>query len=387
MEYFDVSIMARRSSQLRPKIAILLNSTWNLYNFRRGLVCELVNSGFEVIVIAPKDRFVELVEALGCNFVEIALNKKSINPVSNLYLLWKIYRKLHEISPDILLTYTIKPNIYGSIAAKFLHIPVINNITGLGSSFIASGWLSYLIRILYRIALSNSSKVFFQNSDDELQFKKMRIIKSSVAETLPGSGVDLRKFYYRPMTEKNYTCFLFLGRMLWDKGVGEFVNAAMLLKRSGLQAEYMLVGFVDPQNPSAIPQSKIDEWIKLGVVNYLGGQDDVRDLIERADCIVLPSYREGTSRALLEAAAIGRPIITCDVPGCAEVVDDGVNGYLCQPRDGVDLSAKMLKLAALSFVQKREMGLNGRNKIAQKYDEKFVISKYISAIKNLKVRD
>lgn len=246
-----------------------------------------------------------------------------------------------------------------------------------------------IVRWLYRQALNRSAKVFFQNNDDWQLFINGDLVRADVTALLPGSGIDLDRFALAPMPVigEQYTKFRFLlvARMLRDKGVGEFVEAARLLRQRWPQAEFCLLGFVDVQNPAAISRAEMDVWVDEGIVNYLGESDDVRNQIMASTCIVLPSYREGTPRSLLEAASMGRPIITTDAVGCREVVDDGVNGYLCKVRDAADLAEKMERMLSLPHNQRQEMGKRGRTKMEAEFDEQIVIKKYLEAIATIVV--
>ena len=279
------------------------------------------------------------------------------------------------------LGYTVKPNVYGSLAAHVMGVPVINNVAGLGAVFVKDSRLTGLVRRLYQLALSRSVKVFFQNDDDHQLFVTGGLVDNSVTSVLPGSGIDLAKFSPVPLPNKLPIRFLLIARMLWDKGVGEFVEAARLLKSRGVKAEFCLLGFLDVQNPAAISRAQMDKWVAAGIVNYLGVSDNVSDEIARADCVVLPSfYREGTPRTLLEAAAMARPIVTTDSVGCREVVDDGINGFLCRPRDSFDLAEKLAQMATLSPGERKAMGLRGREKAERQFDERIVINKYLETI-------
>jgi glycosyltransferase involved in cell wall biosynthesis len=261
---------------------------------------------------------------------------------------------------------------------------VINNIAGLGAVFIKGGWLAQLVRRLYRSALGRSAKVFFQNPDDLQLFIDGSLVQAEVTELLPGSGIDLHRFAVAPMPTANSKFrFLLIARMLRDKGVGEYVQAAKLLRDNWPSVEFCLLGFVDVQNPAAISRAEVESWVAQGFVNYLGVREDVRNEIASADCVVLPSYREGTPRSLLEAAAIARPIITSDAVGCREVVDHGVNGYLCKVRDPEDLAQMMIQMLLLLPEQRKEMGLRGRAKMEAEFDEQIVIGKYLAAIEAL----
>jgi glycosyltransferase involved in cell wall biosynthesis len=365
----------------RPiKVMIVLNTAWNLVNFRTGLIRALVKAGYEVVAVAPADRYVDELAILGCRFIHVPMDNNGINPAGDLLLLWRLFWLLRTERPNVYLGYTVKPNVYGSLAARALGIPVINNIAGLGTVFIRGGWLSMLVKGLYRFALSRSQKVFFQNNDDRQLFIRSRLVHDGVTDLLPGSGIDLMQFPPTPLPVNAPVRFLLIARMLWDKGVGEFVEAARLLKQVGLGADFYLLGMLDPQNPVAISRQQMSAWVAEGVVNYLGVNDNVRVEIAQADCIVLPSYREGTPRALLEAAAMARPIVTTDSVGCRNVVDDGINGYLCKTKNSSDLADKMLRILSMSHTERESMGLRGREKVERQFDEKIVILKYLKAI-------
>jgi len=369
------------------KIIICLNTAWNLMNFRAGLIRALLAAGHEVVAVAPNDKYATSLNALGCRFVPLHMENGGTNPVQEALLTWRFVRLFARERPDIYLGYTVKPNVYGSLAAHMMRIPVINNIAGLGAVFIKDGWLVRVVRWLYRTALKRSAKVFFQNDDDRILFISDGLVRAEVTELLPGSGIDLNRFTPAFTTAVDDVSakfrFLLIARMLRDKGVGEYVETARLLRQRWPQAEFCLLGFVDVQNPAAISRAEMDAWVAEGVVNYLGVSDDVRIQIATADCVVLPSYREGTPRTLLEAAAMARPIITTDAVGCREVVDDGVNGYLCKVRDALDLAEKMERMLSLSPRQRSEMGQRGRDKMVAEFDEKIIIRKYLVAIHDI----
>lgn len=366
---------------MRRRVVIALNTAWNLVNFRSGLICALLDSGYEVVAVAPPDEYVSRLEELGCRFVPLPMDNKGTHLGRDLLLLLRFYRLLRREHPAIFLGYTVKPNVYGSLAAHWLGIPVINNVAGLGTVFISDTWLTLLVRGLYRLALSRSARVFFQNEDDRQLFVSSGLVAQGVTERLPGSGIDLVKFSPVPLPDKAPIRFLLIARMLWDKGVGEFVEAARILKRYSASADFCLLGFTDVQNPAAISVKQMDAWVGEGVVSYLGVSDNVREEIAQADCVVLPSYREGTPRSLLEAAAMARPIVTTDCVGCREVVDDGINGYLCRSKDAVDLAEKMELICKMTPHQRKVMGLRGREKVEREFDEQIVIQKYLRTIR------
>ncbi|NTV09208.1 MAG: glycosyltransferase family 4 protein [Zoogloea sp.] len=367
------------------KVVIALNTAWNLVNFRAGLIRALVRNGYEVVAVAPPDEYVPALKALGCRYLPLEMDNKGTHPGRDLMLLWRFYRLLRRERPDAYLGYTVKPNVYGSLAAHALGIPVVNNIAGLGAVFIKDSWLTRLVRGLYRLALARSARVFFQNRDDRELFIERQLVRPEVVDLLPGSGVDLMHFSCAPLPSKGH-CFRFLlvARMLWDKGVGEYVEAARQLRKRWPHLEFCLLGFLDVKNPAAISRTQMDQWVAEGVIKYLGVSDDVRLEISSADCVVLPSfYREGVPRTLLEAAALGRPIITTDTVGCREVVEDGVNGYLCCSRDAESLAEKMERVLKLDADEIAEMGRRGREKAEREFDERIVIGKYVDVLKGL----
>ena len=367
------------------KVLITANTAWNLVNFRDGLIRALIERGFEVVAAAPGDVYAPRLVEMGCRFVPLPMDNKGTHPGRDLVLLARFYRLLRREKPSVLLGYTIKPNIYGSLAAHALGIPVINNISGLGTAFIRKSWLTQVVRLLYRVALSRSQKVFFQNRDDHRLFVDEGLARSAIADRVPGSGVNLQTFAFSavaPLTDRRFR-FLLAARMLWDKGVGEYVEAARRLRARFQHVQFGLLGFLDVLNPAAISRQHMEIWVKEGIVTYFGEAADIRTYLAEADCIVLPSYREGTPRTLLEAAAIGRPIITTDTVGCREVVEDGLSGYLVKPRDPSDLAEKMERMMALTPEERKAMGGRGREKMVREFDETIVIRRYLQSIQEI----
>jgi glycosyltransferase involved in cell wall biosynthesis len=366
---------------------IVLNSAWNIVNFRSNLIQAMIVAGYDVVAIAPADTHVENLLALGCRYVPLPMDNNGTHPGRDLILLYRLWRILRRERPSVCLAYTVKPNVYAAIAAHALGIPIINNVAGLGAVFIRDTWITGLVKRLYRLAFSLSSKVFFQNNDDRQLFIEADLVRTEVTELLPGSGVDLVKFRAEGLKENRSGQvefkFLLIARMLLDKGVAEYVEAARLVRNRYPNVQLCLLGFMDVKNPSSITREQMNKWVEEGSVNYLGESNDVRPYITQADCVVLPSYREGVPRTLLEAAAMGRPIITTDAVGCREVVDDGVNGYLCSPKDAKDLAAKMLQMIELPFEMRKIMGLRSREKVEREFDERIVIRSYLEAINEI----
>ena len=365
------------------KIAIVSNTSWSIYNFRLNLARILKQNAYEVVLIAPYDEYSErLGEEFECH--DIYMNNKGTNPMEDLKTTFEFYKLYKNIKPDVALHFTIKPNIYGNIACNLLGIKMINNISGLGTVFIKESVVTKIVKQLYKYSLSKSSKVFFQNSDDRNLFIDNGLVLKDKGDLLPGSGIDTQKFKPIQIEKKdNIFRFLLIARMLWDKGVGEYVEAAKIIKQKYKNVEFLLLGALGVDNPTAISKETIQKWETEGIIKYLGTTDDVKVEIAKADCIVLPSYREGTSRVLLESAAMLKPIITTNVPGCKEVVDDGVNGLLCEVRNSKDLANKMEMMLNLSDDERIEMGRKGRQKIISEFDEKIVINKYLETIEKI----
>ena len=365
----------------RAKILIALNTAWNLANFRTGLITALQREGYEVVAAAPLDEHAARVP---CRFVDLPIDAGGTKVLQDAALFFRYVRLLHQERPDVFLGYTIKPNVYGSFAAHLLRIPVINNVAGLGAVFIRGGWLARFVRGLYRLALSRSAHIFFQNPDDLALFIDQELVDRTRTSLLPGSGVDTTRFtpVTAPITDaKPPFRFLLVARLLRDKGVVEYVHAARALREQhGEKIECCILGFANVQNPTAITRSELDAWVAEGAIQYLGEADDVRPQLARAHCVVLPSYREGTPRSLLEAAAMAKPIVTTDAPGCREVVTDGVNGYLCRVQDADDLRQKMQRVIELNGDALHEMGQASRRIAVERFDERLVIAHYLQSI-------
>jgi glycosyltransferase involved in cell wall biosynthesis len=350
--------------------------------FRMNLIKQLQERGFKVIAIAPYDEYSNKLQEQGVEYIPISINNKGTSPKDDLKLIYNLYTIYKIFSPDCILHFTIKPNIYGSIAAQLLRIPVINNITGLGTVFLKDSIIQTITKSLYKFAFKKVDKVFFQNDDDKKFFMVNNLVDKNKADVLPGSGVDTKKFAPRKDTNKTTEMvFLLIARVIRDKGIIEYVNAAKSIKEKYVGVEFQLLGQLGTINKSAIGQDEVEDWQKENIINYLGTAEDVRDTIANADCIVLPSYREGTSKTLLEAASMGKPIITTDVPGCNNVVNDGENGYLCRVKDTIDLADKIEMMINLSSDEREIMGSNGRAKMVNEFEEEIVIQKYLDAIK------
>lgn len=367
------------------KILMTSNTSWYLYNFRLGMIKALINEGFQIEILAPKDNFTNKLEELGCKFNEINFDGKSKNPIKDFFLINKIRKKFKKIEPDLIINSTIKPNIYGSIAGGILKIPVINNVSGLGNIFSNGGITKIIVQNLYKIAYKKPKKVFFQNNDDMNLFIENKIIKREIADRVPGSGVNIEEFKYLSKTQEDGKLkILFIGRMLWDKGVGDLIEVSKKLKPKYNHIEFQLLGPTNFNNPTAISKEQIKDWEAQNLIKYLGKTTKVKDFLREADVVILPSkYREGVPRSLIEAAAMEKPIITYNNVGCKDIVENNLNGYICELGNIEDLIIKTEQFINLSLKEKKEMGKNGREKVKKEFDEKIVIKEYIKAIKEI----
>ena len=362
-------------------VVIAANSAWNLVNFRAGLIRALQFDGYRVIALAPQDEFAPRLAELGVEYQPIAMQSSGISPIADLLLLARYFRALRKIGPGAFLGFTIKPNIYGSFAARALGIRVINNISGLGTAFIKEGLLTRIATALYKLALRGSSTIFFQNRDDLDLFVRKKMVRPNQARLVPGSGIDLDRFIpIEGSTAGDKFGFLLIARLLWDKGIQEYVDAARTIRAIMPKVRCRILGFVDVDNRTAVPRATLDGWVSEGWIDYLGSTDDVRPFIAEADCIVLPSYREGMPRVLLEASAMGKPVVGTDVPGVREAVDDGVTGFLCQARSARSLADAMLKVARMPIAERAKLGAAGRRKVEREFLQSIVIEQYLAAV-------
>jgi len=365
------------------KVIISINTTWNIFNFRVGLIKALQSQGYQVFAISPTDKYVERLEEIGVQHISVKLDQKGINPFKDLNLIRQYYTIFKSIRPDLILSYTIKPNIYGNLAASRLKIPTINNISGLGTLFINSNMSSYIGKMLYKIGLSSSKHVFFQNQDDKYLFIQSRLTSDKNSSLIPGSGVNIKYFKSNRITNKGKR-FLFSGRLIGDKGIIEYLEAAIIVLKKFPDVEFLLAGELGVNNKTAISVDILNGYIeKNSQLKYLGKSDNMLELLKTIDVMVLPSYREGLSKSLLEANAMKIPIITSDVSGCRDIVTHGYNGFLCKVKSIDSLAASMEEIIEITEEARHEMGLNGRIRIEKFFSEDKVIKHYSYQINKL----
>ena len=359
-------------SKPTKKIAIVANTTWNIYNFRMNVIRKLVEEGYEVTVVAPVDEYIKYKEKfpevrhVGLRF----LSRDSKNPFKDLLLVEELRRKYKRGDFSLILHYTHKPNIYGTLAAKMNGIPCISVVTGLGYSFINKGYINSITRWLYRMTQPFSKEIVFENQDDLTFFRRLKIVDKDKGVAIKGCGVDLS--FFQPSSNGIYehkTILTFVGRLLKDKGIIEFVEAGKLLKKKYPNVELWVIGELDGNNPSTIESDLLVEWINNKDIVYHGFVKDIRKLIKKSNCVILPSYREGMPRIVLEGVAMGKPIITTNVPGCRETVDDNITGYLVPAKDVQGLHEGMEKFMKLDIKEQREMGARGREKAELEFGE------------------
>ncbi|MEO6580569.1 MAG: glycosyltransferase family 4 protein [Sphingomicrobium sp.] len=362
------------------KILISSNSAWNLANFRRPVIEALIAAGYDVVAAAPADGYEPDLVSMGAKFRSLPMSPAGTSIVEDFRLLLNYISLIREERPAIFFGFTAKPNIYGSLAARLVGVPVVATISGLGSAFLKGGLLGGILMRLYRAALGQAQSVMFQNPTDRRLFIDREIVVHDQTRLVAGSGIDLDRFRPQPLPDTEAFCFLLIGRLLLDKGVGEFVEAARSVRKRHPHARFQILGGRGGNNPSAVPDSELKRWQAESIVELLGASDDVRPYIAGAHCIVLPSYREGLPRSLLEGAAMARPLIASDVPGCRDVIDDGVSGLLCQVRSGASLAGAMERMVGMTSADRAAMGAAGRRKVASEFDQSLVAAAYLAEL-------
>lgn len=354
------------------QILILANHSGGLYDFRKDLIAELKTHASVAVAVPHNDRWDEL-NGLADRVIELPVDRRGMNPLHDGKLFRQYRAILKEIKPDLLLTYTIKPNIYGGLACRMTHIPYAVNITGLGSAIENGGWLKKFVLALYRPALKGAKVVFFENVGNRDTLVATGVVPKGRDVVLHGAGVNLEDYPCQPYPQEGPVRFLFVGRVMHEKGVDELFAAAKRMKQQyGEQVEFHMVGsFEEAYKPV------MDQLEQAGVVKYHGYQSDMKPFYAMASCVALPSYHEGMSNVLLEAAASGRPLITSDIPGCREAVEDGVSGYLCPAKDADALYEAMRRFAALPVEQRSQMGRFGRERMEQQFSKTAVVAETI----------
>lgn len=362
------------------KVLIIANHYITIYAFRVELVKELLEHGYEVYLALPESEENTYFVNMGCKIINTPLDRRGTNPISDIKLLFQYIKIIRDINPDIVLTYTIKPNTYGGIASRICGVKTIHTVTGLGSVYIQEMWQKHVAVFLNRIAFKSVSKIVFLNEENKDFYKQLKIT-SPYQDTMivPGSGVNLKKFKYQELASGEKITFTFVGRVLRDKGIEEYLTIAERLVSMYENIIFEVVGFVDEEKYIKL----LEHYENEGVIKYLGKRSDIPDIMAKSSCIVLPSYGEGRGTVLQEGAAIGRPLITCNTYGCKENVDDGYNGYLCDVADVDSLTNAVERFINISTEEKSLMGKRSREKAEREFDREIVVSAYIDTIKKI----
>lgn len=358
------------------KVLILANNDVGLYKFRKELLERLVSEKHTVYVSLPQGEFIEEIQNIGCKYIETYISRHGTNPFQDLKLLINYIFILRKIKPDMVFTYTIKPNVYGGMLCALMDIPYVANVTGLGNSIQNGGPLQKICKFLYAKGLKKAKKIFFQNCSNKALFESWGIVHDN-AQLIPGSGVNLS--YHTPANypdDSTGTRFLFIARIMQAKGIDELLAAMEQVHRKYPQATLDIVGGLDGNYQAVMDSLKGSNYI-----TYHGNQSDVRTFIRRTHCTVLPSHHEGMANVLLESASAARPVIASKVPGCQETFDEGISGFGCMVRNADSLAEAMMKFIELPYEKKREMGIAGRKKMEREYDRNIVVNAYMNTLK------
>jgi glycosyltransferase involved in cell wall biosynthesis len=364
----------------RPRVAFTANSSWYLFNYYRNLFGAFRAAGYEVFAVTPRDGYEDSLRTLGCTHVPLSIRPHSRNPWHELRTLAALFLAYRRLRPSAVFHFTIKCNLYGALAAQALSIPHVNNVPGLGSAFNAGGLFTRAISVVYRLAQRRCSRVFFQNPSDLAYMEAHGLMSPGQALLLPGSGVNLDLFAPEPKPRGVSFVFVFAGRLLREKGLSYLAEALRGLRREGVAARGLVFGFLDEGNPKFLRREELAEWEAEGLIEYRGPVSDVKEAWRLADCVILPTYyREGVPKSLLEAMAMGKPVLATDIPGCRQCVIDGDNGLLCAPRDAEALARAMRALVAMDEEALRRMGRRGREIVEERFGEDRVIAEYLRA--------
>lgn len=360
---------------MKDKILVLTNNIGGLHSFRKEVMKAIVDASYDVYISEPDDdERVKYFEGIGCHIIKIDFNRRGMNPLADFKLMLKYWKMIKQLKPVAVLSYTIKPNVYGGIACRLTHTPLLANVTGLGDAIENGGWLQKLTVSLYKIGLKKAKCVFFQNRTNK-EFCENHGIVGGKGILLPGSGVNLIHHQYQELPPDGTIKFLFISRLLKDKGTEEFFEMAQSIKGRYPDTEFQILGWCEGDY-----KQQLDDLVKKNIVNYLGSTSDVRPYLRDVHCTIMPSYHEGMSNVNLESAANGRPVITTNVPGCIETIDDGKTGFLVKPRSAKSLIEVVEKFINLPYPQKVIMGKEARNKVCREFDRQTVVKAYLDEL-------
>ncbi|WP_369021836.1 glycosyltransferase family 4 protein [Ligilactobacillus salivarius] len=363
------------------RILIIANNDVGLYKFRKELITELTKEN-EVYLLLPYGKNVDKLIALGAKFIDCPyLERRGTNPFKDIRLMLYFRKNIRKLKPDAILTYTIKPNIYGGYVARLCKIPYIVNVTGLGTALENEGILQKITSLMYKVALKDAKKIFFQNqSNQDFMLDRKIIDKSNSYEIIPGSGVNLQEYQVKPYPKQEQVKFAFVSRIMKQKGIDQYLAAAKYIKKKYPEIEFHIYGFCEEEYQSVLNKLHAEK-----IINYHGMVQDMQSVYKEINCLIHPTYYpEGMSNVLLEACASGRPIITTDRPGCREIVDDGVNGFVVVEQNSKDLTDKIEQFLHLDLEQREKMGIAARKKVEQEFDRQIIVSKYLAEIQNIR---
>lgn len=363
---------------MKDKILILTNNIGGLHSFRKEVVKAIVDKGYDVYISEPdEDERARYFEGIGCHVIKTDFDRRGMNPISDLKLLRTYHKIIRQLKPVAVLSYTIKPNVYGGIACRMTATPQLANVTGLGDALENGGWLQKLTLCLYKVGIGKAKCVFFQNQENKI-FCEHHGISGSKSILLPGSGVNLQYQTFQEYPSDDRIKFLYISRLLKDKGTDEFFEMVQTIKRIYPFVEFLILGSIEGDY-----KEKLDDMVRRGLVKHLGSTSDVRPYLKDVHCTIMPSYHEGMSNVNLESAANGRPVITTDVSGCKETVDDGRTGFLVESRSVESLVDGVKKFILLPYSQKVLMGINARQKVEQAFDRQIVVNAYLAEISKI----
>ncbi len=375
--------MGKNSLQGRH-VVITANTSWCIAHFRGTVVDTLMAQGCRVTILAPRDKYSDDLAKRGCEFVDIEMDRTGLSPLRDFALMRRFRRHFQALKPDAIFSYTIKNNIYGAIAARRFGIPFIAVIPGLGNAFSSDNWLQKLAVGLYRFAFRNIHLALFSNVENKEVFVSKGLLDADRCIVLDGEGVNTTDFAFATMPPAPPWVFLFCARLLYSKGLAEFVSAAKSIRAHAPDTQFHILGKLADNHPEGIEQSKLDEWIAQGDVQFLGETPDVRPFITAAHCVVLPSYyQEGMPRILLDATSLGRLVITTDTPGCRETLIDGETGFLCPAQDAATLTKRIEQVMSLTDDALQNMGQNARNLAQTKFDDRITANVYLDILQGV----
>ena len=360
------------------KVFIFSKSSWNVYNFRKNLIKNLLNKKYKVYILCNIDEYKSKLLLLGCNVININFNNRSYNVTNDLYVFFKVIFLYIKIKPNIFLNFNIKPVLIGSFVCKLFNVKSINTITGLGTIFLKGRFLKFIFLKIYKLCFFKKSIVFFHNFLDRKLFIKSKIVNKNQTVVTPGSGVNISHYYYTEYKKKSFFNILFVGRLLWDKGIKEFIDSAKILSKKKF-INFKIIGEFADKDTDGVTQNTYKMLLKDANITYIKKKKDIRPHLKWADCVVLPSYREGCPKSLLEASAMGKAILGSKVPGISHIIKNNYNGYLFKVKNSYSLSKSILKYCALNSKKKKQMSKNSR-KLSNKFDEKKVINLYLKKI-------